>query len=60
MLLPKVIDRKINYFHVPIMMKYKFDNHIYVKAGTQLGLSLARLMMNSKVIIMGKTWFIKM
>lgn len=32
------VDRKINYFHVPIMMKYKFDNHIYVKAGTQLGL----------------------
>lgn len=32
------VDRKINYFNVPIMMKYKFDNHIYVKAGTQLGL----------------------
>lgn len=32
------VDRKINYFHVPIMMKYKFDNNIYVKAGTQLGL----------------------
>jgi len=32
------IDRKINYFNVPIVMKYKFDNHIYVKAGTQLGL----------------------
>ena len=32
------VDRKINYFHVPIMMKYKFDNHMYVKAGTQLGL----------------------
>jgi Outer membrane protein beta-barrel domain len=32
------VDRKINYFHVPIMIKYKFDNHIYVKAGTQLGL----------------------
>ncbi len=32
------VDRKINYFHVPIMMKYKFDNHIYFKAGAQLGL----------------------
>jgi len=32
------VDRKINYFHVPIMIKYKFDNHMYVKAGTQLGL----------------------
>jgi hypothetical protein len=32
------IDRKINYFNVPIMMKYKFDNHIYVKGGAQLGL----------------------
>jgi hypothetical protein len=32
------VDRKINYFNVPIMMKYKFDNNIYVKAGTQLGL----------------------
>jgi hypothetical protein len=32
------VDRKINYFHVPIMMKYKFDNHIYVKGGVQLGL----------------------
>jgi len=32
------VDRKINYFNVPIMLKYKFDNNIYVKAGTQLGL----------------------
>jgi len=32
------VDRKINYFHVPIMIKYKFDNNIYIKAGTQLGL----------------------
>lgn len=32
------VDRKIGYFHVPIMIKYKFDNNIYVKAGTQLGL----------------------
>jgi len=32
------VDRKINYFNVPVMIKYKFDNRIYVKAGTQLGL----------------------
>jgi hypothetical protein len=32
------ISRKINYFNVPIMMKYTFANHIYLKAGTQLGL----------------------
>jgi hypothetical protein len=32
------VDRKINYFNVPIMIKYKFENNIYVKAGTQLGL----------------------
>jgi len=32
------VDRKINYFNVPLMIKYKFDNNIYVKAGTQLGL----------------------
>jgi len=32
--------RSINlrYFNVPIMMKYQFRNHLYVKAGTQLGL----------------------
>lgn len=32
------VDRKINYFNVPIMLKYKFKNNIYVKGGTQLGL----------------------
>ena len=32
------VTRKINYFNVPIMMKYSFKNHIYLKAGTQLGL----------------------
>ena len=32
------ITRKINYFNVPIMMKYSFKNHIFLKAGTQLGL----------------------
>lgn len=32
------IARKINYFNVPIMLKYNFRNNIFVKAGTQLGL----------------------
>ena len=32
------IARKISYFNVPIMIKYNFKNHIYLKAGTQLGL----------------------
>jgi hypothetical protein len=32
------VSRKINYFNVPIMMKYNFKNHIYLKGGTQLGL----------------------
>jgi len=32
------ISRKINYFNVPIMMKYSFKNNIYVKGGVQLGL----------------------
>lgn len=32
------ITRKINYFNVPIMMKYSFKNHIYLKGGIQLGL----------------------
>ena len=32
------ISRKINYFNVPVMMKYNSKNHIYVKGGVQLGL----------------------
>ena len=32
------VTRKINYFNVPIMMKYSFKNHIYLKGGIQLGL----------------------
>ncbi|HEY6504618.1 MAG TPA: porin family protein [Chitinophagaceae bacterium] len=32
------VARKINYFNVPVLMKYKFKNNIYLKAGTQLGL----------------------
>src|SRR5436190_8544450 len=32
------VSRKINYFNVPVMMKYSFKNNIYVKGGVQLGL----------------------
>lgn len=32
------VRRNINYFNVPLTIKYKFDNNIYVKGGTQLGL----------------------
>jgi hypothetical protein len=32
------ITRKINYFNVPIDMKYTFKNNIYAQAGIQLGL----------------------
>jgi hypothetical protein len=32
------VKRKIQYFNVPLMIKYKFNNNIYVKGGTQLGL----------------------
>lgn len=32
------VNRKLRYFNVPILAKYKFDNNIYVKAGPMLGL----------------------
>jgi hypothetical protein len=32
------VDRKISYFNVPVMIKYRFKNNIYVKGGIQLGL----------------------
>jgi len=32
------VTRKLNYFSVPVMIKYRFENNIYVKAGVQLGL----------------------
>ena len=32
------ITRKIKYFNVPVMMKYSFKNHMYLKGGIQLGL----------------------
>jgi hypothetical protein len=32
------ITRKLNYFNVPVMMKYMFKNHLYAQAGIQLGL----------------------
>lgn len=32
------VTRKLRYFNVPVMMKYKFKNNFYVKGGIQLGL----------------------
>jgi hypothetical protein len=32
------VTRKLRYFNVPVMMKYKFKNHFFVKGGIQLGL----------------------
>ncbi len=32
------VSTKLRYFNVPVMMKYQFMNHIYTKAGIQLGL----------------------
>ncbi len=32
------VTRTLNYFSVPVMIKYTFQNHIYLKAGIQLGL----------------------
>lgn len=32
------VNREIRYFNVPILLKYKFQNNIFVKAGPQFGL----------------------
>lgn len=32
------IERKLSYFHVPVLMKYNFSNHFFLEAGPQLGL----------------------
>jgi len=32
------VTRKLSYFNVPIMMKYQFKNHFYMKGGALLGL----------------------
>lgn len=32
------VNREIRYFNVPILLKYKFRNNIFVKAGPQFGL----------------------
>ncbi|MBL7849203.1 MAG: PorT family protein [Cyclobacteriaceae bacterium] len=32
------VERKLNYFNVPVLIKYNFRNHIYVEAGPQFGL----------------------
>ena len=31
-------SQRLNYFLVPILLKYKFKNHLYIEGGTQLGL----------------------
>jgi hypothetical protein len=32
------IDRKLSYFNVPILVRYKFKNELFVEAGAKLGL----------------------
>jgi hypothetical protein len=32
------VNREIRYFNVPILLKYKFKNHIFVKAGPEVAL----------------------
>ena len=32
------VTRKLRYFNVPVMIKYQFKNHLFVKGGIQLGL----------------------
>jgi hypothetical protein len=32
------VDRKVNYFNVPILIKYRFKNRLYLETGPQLGL----------------------
>jgi hypothetical protein len=32
------VDRKINYFNVPAMLRYRFNNFIHLEGGVQLGL----------------------
>lgn len=32
------IERKLSYFHVPVLMKYNFKNRFFLEAGPQLGL----------------------
>jgi hypothetical protein len=32
------VERKLNYFYVPVTLKYMFKNNFYAKAGIQLGL----------------------
>ena len=32
------VDRKINYFNVPVMLRYRFDSYFHFEGGVQLGL----------------------
>ncbi len=27
------VRRKINYFNIPVCLKYRFDNHVYLEGG---------------------------
>lgn len=43
------VDRRLNYFNVPILMKHQFQNHLYVEGGPMLGL------MNKSVDVFTRT-----
>lgn len=32
------VERNLNYFHVPFLLKYTFSNHVYLEGGPQFGL----------------------
>ena len=34
------VDRKLDYFNVPVMIKYRFKNNFFVETGPQFGLFL--------------------
>jgi hypothetical protein len=44
------VDRKINYFNVPVMLRYRFVNYIHAEAGIQLGLRYSAFDIFSKEI----------
>ncbi|HUM45684.1 MAG TPA: porin family protein [Chitinophagales bacterium] len=33
-----IVDRKINYFNVPVLLRYRFVDYVHVEGGIQLGL----------------------
>jgi len=32
------VERKLNYFNVPVMLRYRFDSYFHLEGGVQLGL----------------------